>query len=256
VRFHWQNLNEKPGGRTGTPLRHGRAWLAVGAGGLHWEWTTLRARCAIHLGLVKHEERGVVATLAIPLLFSVHVLVHGGPFARLAARLLPEWTWENGEDREVSLRVFDWAIWWEVWRDPMASWSRRVPRWRCGNFHPVDFLFGRTTTTERVLREEEVVVPLPERGYRGKVRLDEITWRRPRWPFAWRRVLSAHVDMAQGEQVPVPGKGESAHDCGEDATYSLSTTAATVEEAVAAMVESVLRTRRRHGGSVGWRPEA
>ncbi len=192
---------------------------------------------------------GFSVSLAVPLLFSFWLHVHGfGPMRRAALWLLRN---AKHEDRETSLRVHDWTLWWTVWRDN-SSWSSSTPRWREGNFCLPDFLLGRPAYSERVLKRAETVIPMAEASYPATVELRDDTWKRPRW-FS-KRLLRATVNIPKG--VPFPGKGENSYDCGQDATFGLSCCASTVEGAVAAVVESVLRSRRRYGGSVDWRPAA
>ncbi len=58
MRFHAQNLNEKPGGRMGSMLRHGRCWLYLGRPGhgrcptlcLCWEIPTSFLHVGIEFG--------------------------------------------------------------------------------------------------------------------------------------------------------------------------------------------------------------
>lgn len=54
--------------------------------------------------------------------------------------------------------------------------------------------------------------------------------------------------------VPFPGKGENSWDCGEDAIMGAGADEPTPEAAVASVVKSALRNRRRYGGE-GWKPE-
>lgn len=58
--------------------------------------------------------------------------------------------------------------------------------------------------------------------------------------------------MLDGEQIPVPGKGENSWDCGEDATYAFSCMADSVEDGIASLVRSILVRRRKYGGR-NWR---
>ena len=60
--------------------------------------------------------------------------------------------------------------------------------------------------------------------------------------------------MHEGEQIPVPGKGENSWDCGEDATFSLSCPSTTISEAIGEMVKSCMRTRERYAG-LDFKPE-
>lgn len=275
MRFHWQNLNEKPGRRLGWGGRHGRCWLTFldregtpsrrTAGGrlvrgtaregikIAVEWSLGKPLCHVSVGLVKSEEQGAKLSLALPLLFSLHVLVSGGPLAALARRLLPKWTFELGEDRGFEFRIFSWAIWWDVWRDPMAGWSKKTPRWRSGCWHPLDTFLGKARYSSRPFVTMRTVVPMPERSYACDVTISEDTWRRPLW-FP-KRVVRASVDMVKGDQIPVPGKGTAEYNCGENALYGLSCQATSVSAAVGSVVESVTRSRLRYGGE-GWQPEA
>jgi hypothetical protein len=63
--FHWQNLNDKPGKRTGSILRHGRAWW----GNFRWEWCFLRsweAGFGTSLSLCDHEDDAISAMFILP----------------------------------------------------------------------------------------------------------------------------------------------------------------------------------------------
>jgi hypothetical protein len=93
------------------------------------------------------------------------------------------------------------------------GWSSDIPKWRHGNFNPVDFLFGRQKYSEDVLETVPVSLAMPEKTYTGTVKLLRSKWKRPR---AWwtQTILYAHIDVPGG--VPFPGKGENSWDCGED----------------------------------------
>lgn len=279
MRFHWQNLNDaKPTPRWGGGYRHGRAWLNFsgdydGRRGLavSWRWALLwDASCAVSLSLVRQEGTGVSFRVALPRLFDFYLTLKGGPFAWLALKLLPslhkdqrlmypgaDMPRKDYGDRELfNLYFYGWAFWWNFWRDPMGGWSSRDPKWQHGSFDFLDFVFGKTKHESRELASEQVLIPMPERAYDATVVIEERVWRRPRWPFAWHRLLGADVKMDR-DPIPFPGKGESAHDCGEDATYSSSFPCPTglVEDAIAHVVQSSLHSRRRHGGSVLWAPK-
>jgi len=251
--FHWQNLNDKPGNRQGSPLRHGRAWLHLGPRDrestvVGWEWVVGGRRCAAEFNAHRSDGVGVQLSFAIPLLLSLYLTLDGGAFSWLAQKLLPA---DGYEGRQTSIRIFDWAIWWEVWTNPM-EWSSRTPKWRNGCWHVLDTLLGKQKYVQRELSVTTALIPMPERSYPCTITLREDTWKRPLW-FP-QRLLRANVDL-KANPIPVPGKGENSWDCGEDATWGLSCQAATVEEAIAATVERALGTRRRHGGSVEWKPE-
>jgi len=165
----------------------------------------------------------------------------------------PRWLRWSRPAREVRLAFHDGAAFWTVWVDP-GFWSSDDPRWRNGSFDFVDFLLGRTRYVVEVEREETVEVPMPERVYLATARLQRAEWRRPRWPFA-RRMRRVDFEMHEGHAIPFPGKGESEWDCGENATYSMTTPADTIADGIGNLVASVLQSRRRYGGR-NWRPEA
>ncbi len=154
-----------------------------------------------------------------------------------------------GEGREMSLTFHDRAVWWHVWvnRD---CWESSRPKWRDGNFHPVDALFGRENCTRRTIEERNVLVPMPEKAYPAKAQLVEFTWKRPRWPFA-KTMLRVNIDIPGG--IPHAGKGENSWDCGDDGTFGLTTgECKSIPEGVGILVGSCLRTRVRYGGWDDW----
>jgi hypothetical protein len=60
MRFHWQNLNEKPYKRTGSILRHGRAWLDFRKFGWHWEWTAFKLSApGVQFDLADYDEDAI-----------------------------------------------------------------------------------------------------------------------------------------------------------------------------------------------------
>lgn len=154
------------------------------------------------------------------------------------------------DDRELSLRFFDKAVWWKVWSDS-HGWTSDTPRWRDGSWHPLDTIFGKTTYVTELVERADMLVPMPEKSYRGHVEIRRDSWRRPRWPFA-RVVYRAHIDMT--DPVPVPGKGENSWDLGQDAIYGMTVPARTVADAIAAVVKSAMRDRIRRAGQ-NWVPE-
>lgn len=237
--FHWQNLAREDR-RPGVPSRHwlhGRAWLrGEGSWSLRAEWLVRRAgwRLGVETGRYGEPEMLVYATVGLV-----------GWYLGIAGR----W-FRNLPSREIALRAHDGALWWAIWT-PVDEWSRGTPWWRSGHLRPADVLLGRRTYSSEMVSQIQTVIPMPEGAYPCVVNLTVDRWRRRRWP--WGRTLRRATVLVEGG-VPHPGKGENAWDCGEDGTYSLTTPADTVEDAVAAFVRSVLRDRRRHGGTVNWRP--
>ena len=144
------------------------------------------------------------------------------------------------------------------------QWKSGTPRWRYGNFNILDAVFGPTSFEKVEVEKQAVLIPMPERNYRGTVTIERRTWTRPRWPFRFGKVgenevlfmecLGYDLKMEDGEQIPFPGKGENSWDCGEDALFGQSGNG-TVADAIAGAVKSVLRSRQKYGGSIAWKPE-
>lgn len=240
MRFHWQNLNDKPAGRQGSPLRHGRAWWTFGKEtrefSLNWEWSLFRRGSAAGAGIsLEGDEGSAGASIRIPYLFSLYVHLVGLKWVRALM----------GYDTARSEFAYhDGAFWMTPWgRD--CEWRSDDPWWRRGLvWHWRDTFFGRQKYESRELEKRDVVVPMPEGSYKAVVTLSEDTWKRPRSPFTARR-LAGSIEVPGG--IPTEGKGENSWDCGEDAIYSLHTSASSVEETVAKLIESATKERRRHG---------
>lgn len=111
----------------------------------------------------------------------------------------------GGRDKEVSVRFFDAAMWWNLWH-ARSGWSSKTPRWRSGNWHPLDTLFGRGHYSEVEGTRTEYVaeLSLPEGSYPVKVTMTLNEWKRARldWFFARRR----QVADVEG-RIPMPRKG-------------------------------------------------
>lgn len=250
--WHWhaQNLNERSHDREPGPMwRHGRAWLHRQTPSARFGWDdpdrryTLRAEWVIAkrsspaLEFEKDDEE-----------YQVHI---GLGFAGFWLSYEPLRSRYLGRDRNIGLRMFDGGIWWTLWMS-VNEWHSTEPRWRRGCFRPVDFLFGKRQYQRVNLEERAVLIPMPERPYRGVAVLHEDTWRRPRWPWGLtlRRVS---IDMDVDQWIPIPGKGESAWDIDDDATGGITTAARSIEDGIGQLIASTLERRRRYGGR-DWRP--
>lgn len=234
MHMHWQNLNEKPDGTTGSGWKHGRAWLHLGASysrtlNVEWRWAAFHT-LGVRFDLGAHRE----ATLSLH--FGWFSLYLGGD------GVLPRWlrprraqAWGLTYSRESHHLSYSLGC------DP---WSWRRGDWRQGGCFVPDVLLGRAKHETTTLRTVETVIPMPEGVYPATVKLTRATWWRPRWPFPLVRYYSA-VEIPNG--IPFPGKGENAWDCGDDALFGCAAEGTTVEAGVANAVESVLRYRRKYG---------
>lgn len=153
-----------------------------------------------------------------------------------------------GEDREINVYFYRGTLYWRFWTDTM-SWSSTTPKWRHGSFDFVNFVLGREACEHHVLEARDVTVPMPERAYAASAKLEQWTWKRPRW-FA-KTIKRVSIEIPGG--IPFPGKGDNSWDCGDDATFSITTgTCNSIAEGVGVLVGSVLRDRIRHGGWNCW----
>lgn len=271
--WHSQNLDERPGdgwNASGSKLMHGRAWLHMGrASGRHPVlqacWSFRASFC--HLNMVADSsDRELMFGAAFPPV-SFWVGAEGLPeklFEILGIDYETVKNLRNGTylmQRRTEITVHGWSLWWSLWM-PEHMTESNEPKWRRGNFSFLDALFGRPKYERKQLDQQAVLIPMPERHYRGNVVVERRTHSRPRWPFRvdptggelFYEWVGYQLDMEKGEQIPFPGKGENSWDCGDDALFGRSGHGG-VTEAIADAVKSVFNSRRRNGGSIEWKPE-
>lgn len=253
VHFHSQNLNEDETGKAkGWPV-HGRCWLYVKprrTARLEWVLWSKNLGFSIKTdsedgGLSLHASLPPVSlylTLPIP----VRKYLQGDFWKR--------WNESTGgfpDSHKYSsfiladIRFHDQALFWEFLKFDWG-WSNRMPKWMNGAFHVTDFVLGRQRCDTKVVSVHEAGIPMPEGNYPATIKLERITWKRPRWFPMTKRYAS--VDLKIG--IPHQGKGENSWDCGEDALHGMSCEASTVEDAIAATVKSALRSRRCYDGDI------
>lgn len=250
VHFHSQNLNEDRQGKVRGWPYHGRCWLWVrnaegrSAFQPHFSWHLWNKSFGARVALDSDHEDTVVFHIAIPPV-SLWLTSDGPKWAqKLAEKLAPGEKYSYERKRELSFAVHNNSLWWNLWMNP-DTWKSEDPKWRRGNINLEELLFGKSVYSERNVRTLDLGIPMPEGVYPVKLKMYEAVWKDR---FRTRTLSKACIDSEIG--IPFPGKGENSWDCGEDASYGLTTNAETPEQAVAAQVASVLRERRKHGGSV------
>lgn len=144
--------------------------------------------------------------------------------------------------KEISVAAHDGIVWWKVLADP-HSWNSETPRWRDGNWHVLDALLGKQTSTVLVETRADVAIPMPEGSYPATVVLQTLRLSRPRWIGETIRV--ADVEIHDG--IPFSGKGENAWDQDEDGLFSMSTRARSIGDAIGQAVARVYEYRARRG---------
>jgi hypothetical protein len=235
---HTSNENTFNGKVVGSMLKAGRSWLRLGRRSLNCEWYFLnRARNGFSLKVdwgSGDGEDGITLHAAVPYLFSIFISLEG-VFGKL-------FRYPN-ETRTTGIAFHHGAFWFY----PFAktnSWSSR-DRWynKSTSFSIVDFICGRNKYAEENVQSwKDIVITMPEGKYKGKLRLYTGTWKNR---FRTLRIPRGEIEMEEG--IPFPGKGENSWDCGEDATYGMTCPAQTEEEAICALIQSVMRNRRRYG---------
>lgn len=117
--------------------------------------------------------------------------------------------------------------------------SSNDPWYYSFNINILDILLGKTKYDVTTQRNGLCHVPMPEKIYEGKYRIDKITHKRPRW-------FSKHfyrVDIEVEEGIPHPGKGTTDYNCADDKTFSLSIPGKSVDECILKYRDSVMYCR-------------
>lgn len=242
---HWQNLSAKK--KAGAWPLAGRAWLNWPGNGLRVEWALFTRHFRISIDLASTAESAVSIGIALPFLFTLWVSLECcGWVLRL-----PGVKWLKGQhasgEREVSIEVHHGSIWWVLWRNP-DYWE--AEDWRHDSFDLVDFFLGRSEYFESHRRQHNIAIVLPEGEYGATCEIFTAIWLRPRWPWP-RRVKRARVEIEGG--IPVPGDGENDWDLDDDAIYSTTLPASTVEEVQIEIQTSIMKDR---GYDSNWTPAA
>lgn len=241
VRFHSQNLNEDRNGDAKGLPHHGRWWLHLPVGETRFEWALWNPHRIFSVHLKTDGESGGLQFhwTTFPSSFYLTLPIR-------LAKYFKSIKYDGRNFFDISLGAESGSLHWQFGGNEHGDWSSRTPKWKHGSFNIPDFILGKQKYVEGDPEVHKVKIPMPEGAYDATVEMRDDKWVRPRW-FTL-KLRRAKIDVPQG--IPYPGKGENSWDCGEDASFGLSCPAETVEQAIGKQVESVLRSRRRHGGSV------
>lgn len=199
------------------------------------------------LATVRTDENGWHFALALPPL-ALFVAIEGFPLWQPTRSALA--TWENPpraftvpDDRECRLAVHDWTIWFTPWGRSM-EWHSADPWWVKGvTLNVLDVLFGKTRYRCDMLSAPiTAYIDMPEGQYPATFTPMRQTWSRPRGFTRTRE--SFEIEIPKG--IPFAGKGENSWDCGDDGLFGMSAEG-TLEQAIAAVRETVTRIRKRYG---------
>jgi len=227
--------------------RHMRGWLTWAAGELGIEWAIF-CPAFPSLGLSLSNDEYPTLTISF-IIGSLYISPENFAWTRKIPDV--EWQIKYGfhTDRLGGLR---WSF-----GMPSMEWSNGEPWWRRGHFEPYSFVMNGLFGRERLVRDDktdpvQVSIPMPEATYTGTFRIEFREWKRPRawWTSTVRR--SGWLDIEGG--IPVPGKGESAWDCGQDAIHGVGS-APSKNAAILRAIEAATDARLKYGG-LDWRPKA
>lgn len=250
--WSWQDLR---GGvdRKGPPPKgfctHGRAWLWFLNNRVGVEWDLFSRSCGLRISFSDIADDAIDVWVLIPFLFSLYFHLGRAKWVKYLPGV--KWTgkWNSGE-REIYIRFHDKALWWTLWRNDN---EHKSGDWRDSNFHFDDFLLGKEKYSESERISHDTFVEMPEGFYAAKVEMFTSTWKRKRWPWA-KSIERANVEIKGG--LPIPGDGENSWDLDDDAIFSSTFPASTVEDALSTIRESAMHDRRRKGGGEDWQPSA
>lgn len=130
---------------------------------------------------------------------------------------------------------------------PKAGWY-----WSCS---PLNAIFGKPAYKREEIAREVHTLTMPEGRYRADCVVTRSTWTRPRWPWRPFSLDLARAEIDFDPPVGIPGKGENAYDCDDDATHSVTMPLrnGSLRTTLDAFALDTLRTRQRRGG-LDWQP--
>lgn len=194
----------------------------------------------------------------IGLSFSEHVTFSLGFFIQFYLSfdfpVINSWLYKH----KLNDKALDLNIWFNnggsisvnLFSDPM-SWERGDLIWY---FPILGTLKGRAKISKKIIEERDILIPMPEKMYSAKAILADWTWIYLRW---FKKVIR-RCEIKIPEGIPHAGKGENSWDCGDNATFGITTgRCKSIPEAVGILVGNVLNNRVRYGGwkDYNWKRE-
>lgn len=189
----------------------------------------LRANAAIGLG-VKGGEAEIDGRIGLgPVALYVGIENLWGLFGKVSYlkalkygdRNIEIYIHDDREDRGV----FDPHVHWRLWTSSM-EWSSKTPKWREGGVFPMQLIFGDCKVwDEKVLKEKETVIPMPEGPYKAKAVLTEYWFGFCHLKRFWRHGKRVKLDF----DPPIPHSRKGS-------LWGISMSANSIEEAVGKVV--------------------
>lgn len=236
---HVQNLNEDARGKVkGSMFWHGRGWLHVPnlfskergerrplfTFGLEWAWQKRIDSFGVSMRV--HENK-------ITFCFDLGFFTFYPSFEGF-------WFYAPN-DRVTGMRWVNEFIWFDLWKDD-DGWAKN---WKGLHYslNLARLFFGDLEYEEQQVDAQRTFIPMPEGAYPATVNLFRVRRGRQRWL----KEIYIQARITPDKPVGIPGKGENAWDCDDDAIYEMSCQANTISQAVAKFVQSALRDREKYG---------
>lgn len=224
---HWQNLT----GRSG--FWKARRWFMWEKLGIEFEWMFGPYAHDHHfqLNIGGEESDKLALNIGLHHLFNIWIVLSGQWLAKLPYR-----------QYNTGFSTCDGYVFLYLW-SPVVHCSTDERRKIL--FDPLDVLCGRSKYSKRTINTyHDVPIDLPDSTYFADIELFESTWKRPRWPFPL-RIIRASIDVKEGIPVPPRGYFAELNGMSEDAVYSLTLTASTLDEAIQHTISHILEDRRK-----------
>lgn len=143
---------------------------------------------------------------------------------------------------ELSFRAFYGHFWWVLFGNDSA-WDPK--KRKNGSWDWRSFLLGDEQVEKVDVEEDYRSIDLHEGSYVVHIRLYDFSTYRKRWPFK-KTTRRADVNQSNGG-IPVPGNPESDYFIENDAIYSMSFPAKTIDDAALHVYTTILRERIKRG---------
>jgi hypothetical protein len=253
IELRTQNLDNQPGDdfdASGSILRHGRLWLSRYRDRnyhnlLQFSWVTRFSNPGVRVSI--EQEDGPSFSMSGPLgSYYFSFPTRTDRFLQAFQKLAGVGQWEDVTI--FNLYTYQGSLSWKV-MGASDSWDSKIPRWRDGNFDYYNLIFKQTMTDEPIvegsLSPRNINIPMPEGVYQWKIQFQRRVLKRR---FLRKKsFVTYNAECHEGQQIPKPGKGENSWDCGPDAIFGQSGPGSSVTEAIAKIVQGVLRDRERYG---------
>lgn len=255
--FNWTSDMDDHGGCDRCPIQAGRWWLNLTERieiSSQWLWFLPKrnTRFGLSLGIGTGENADdIQLAVFLPWICSIYTSV-GGLIKPVAYEKDREW------DLMYHTDLGQWGCFtWRLGLSP-NSWDMSTPRWKRkdGMVDIADLLMGRHEVASEILDQGQGDLHVRWAGvtehYACTWKQERMTWTRTRFKWAPMTISKIYFDIKVPGGVPFPGKGENSWDCGDDATYSMSCEASSINEACEKFAADVIQRREEHGGS-SWR---